>query len=389
MPVPLVDLHIQSQRVRREIDAAIQRVLDSGWYILGEEVAAFEREFAAFCDVKFAVGVASGTDALHLALRAVGVKSGDEVITVANAGVPGVVAIESAGGRPVFVDVDSETHNMDPDRVERAITPHTRAILPVHLYGHPADMDPIMEIARGYDLAVVEDAAQAHGAAYRGRRVGGIGHAGCFSFYPTKNLGALGDGGAVVTDDEEIAQRVERLRQYGWEKRYRSVTRGFNSRLDELQAAVLRVKLRYLEAWNGLRRQIARAYEENLSGCGIGLPTEAPGVTHVYHLYVVQVDGRDALRDRLRQEGIRTGIHYPVPSHLQPAYSELGSPEGLPVTERLASQVLSLPMYPHLGEQAIGHVCRQVRRFVAERRCDGENSIEPDPTDRGGIRCPE
>jgi len=350
--------------MRPEIDAAIAGVLDRGWFILGEEVRSFEEEFAAYCGTRYGVGVASGTDALHLALRAVGVGPGDEVITVANAGVPGVAAIEMAGGRPVFVDVDPVTYNLNPALIEEAITTRTRAILPVHLYGHPADMDPIMEIARRHNLFVVEDAAQAHGALYKGRRVGSLGHVGCFSFYPTKNLGAYGDGGMVVTNDPELAERVRRMRQYGWESQYYSTMRGVNSRLDELQAAILRVKLRILENWNARRRQIATLYTELLGRSSLVLPTEAPDAVHVYHLYVVRSDCRDALREQLRRAGIGTGVHYPLPAHLQEAYRDLGYSSGsLPVTECLAREVLSLPMFPELTEDEVEQVVEAVLKL--------------------------
>jgi len=363
--VPLLDLRRHIADLRSEIDAAIAGVLDRGWFILGEEVMHFEEEFAAYCGVRYAVGVASGTDALYLALRAVGVGAGDEVVTVANAGVPGVAAIELARGRPVFVDVDPTTHTMDPALVEEVITSRTRAILPVHLYGHPADMDLLLEIAHRHDLAVVEDAAQAHGAIYRGRRVGSIGHIGCFSFYPTKNLGAYGDGGAVVTDDADLAERVRRLRQYGWEKQYYSTMRGVNSRLDELQAAILRVKLRHLETWNARRRQIAARYTALLAGGPVIAPTEAPDVVHVYHLYVVRSSRRNALQEHLRQAGIGTGIHYPLPAHLQEAYRDLGcAPGSLPITEQLAGEVLSLPMYPELTDEEVERVAEHCRVVV-------------------------
>lgn len=363
--IPFMDLRRHITALRSEIDTSIARVLDRGWFILGEEVALFEAEFAAYCGVRYAVGVASGTDALHLALRAVGVSAGDEVITVANAGVPGVAAIELAGGRPIFVDVDPASCNMHPGLIEEAITSRTRAIMPVHLYGRPADMDPILEIAGRHALAVIEDAAQAHGARYKGRRVGGIAHVGCFSFYPTKNLGAFGDGGAVVTNDPAVAERVRLLRQYGWKPRYYSQVRGVNSRLDELQAAVLQVKLRHLDAWNARRRQLAAEYGRNLDGSGVIMPTEAPDVFHVYHLYVVRTSHRDALREHLYQLGIETAIHYPLPAHLQPAYRDLGGANGqLPVTERLAGEVLSLPLYPELTEDEVAAVCDAICRFT-------------------------
>ena len=350
--IPFLDLRRHTADIRPEIEAAIAGVLDRGWFILGEEVAAFETEFAAYCGASYAVGVASGTDALHLALRAVGVGSDDEVISVANAGVPQTVAIELAGARPVFVDVEAATLNMDPALLEARITPRTRAILPVHLYGHPADLDTILEIARRHDLAVVEDAAQAHGALYKRRRVGALGHIGIFSFYPTKNLGAYGDGGMVVTNDPTLAERVRLLRQYGWEKRYTSTLRGTNSRLDELQAAILRVKLRHLDEWNARRREIAARYDELLAGSGVVTPVERPYARHVYHLYVIRTPQRDALRAYLREAGVGTSIHYPLPTHLQEAYRDLGlGPGSLPVTERAANEVLSLPMFPELTEE--------------------------------------
>ncbi|RME35204.1 MAG: DegT/DnrJ/EryC1/StrS family aminotransferase, partial [Thermoflexia bacterium] len=302
--IPVFDLTRQYAGLKEEIDAAIGRVLARGRFILGEEVATFEEEFAAACGVACAVGVASGTDALHLALRACGIGPGDEVITVSHTAVATVAAIELAGARPVLVDVDPRRYTMDPARVEERITPRTRAILPVHLYGCPADLAPLLEMARRYGLLLIEDCAQAHGARYRGRPVGSWGEIAAFSFYPTKNLGAFGDGGAVVTNDPTLAERVRLLREYGWARRYISHLRGTNSRLDELQAAVLRVKLRYLESWNARRREIAALYRELLSEgvarWGLVLPEEPPDARHVYHLYVVRTPHRDALREHLK-----------------------------------------------------------------------------------------
>jgi len=362
--IPIFDLKSQYQSIKPEIDAAVAQVLERGWFILGEEVATFEAEFAAYCEARFCVGVGSGTEAIHLALRAVGVQPGDEVITVANAGVPGVAAIELAGGRPVFVDVEPESLNMDPARVKAAISSRTRAILPVHLYGHPADLDPILEIARQHGLAVVEDAAQAHGARYKDRRVGGIATAGVFSFYPTKNLGAYGDGGAIVTNDPDLADRVRLLRQYGWRQQYHSVVRGLNSRLDEIQAAILRVKLRHLDTWNAQRRRLAHHYSALLVGSPLHLPQSQPYADHVFHLYVVRSTQRDALREHLKQAGIGTGIHYPLPAHLQPAYASLGGrPGDLPVTEQAAREVLSLPLYPELTVGQIEAVSAYILGF--------------------------
>lgn len=362
--IPLFTLERQIAALRPEIDAAIARVLDSGWFILGEEVAAFEAEFAASCGAAHAVGVASGTDALHLALRAAGVEPGDEIITTANAGVPGVAAIELAGARPMFVDVDPTTHNMSPAQLEGAVTARTRAILVVHLYGQPSDMDPILAVARSHDLVVIEDAAQAHGAEYGRRAVGTLGRLGCFSFYPTKNLGAFGDGGAVVTDDADLADRLRRLRQYGWETQYHATLRGINSRLDEVQAAILRVKLPHLPGWVARRREIAARYTEALADSAVIPPAEAPGRRHAYHLFVVRSGQRDLLQAFLRERGIRTGIHYPLPVHLQPAYRHLSyEPGSLPVTERQAGEVLSLPMFPELTDAEVETVVETIRAF--------------------------
>lgn len=355
MHVPFGDLKRQYEAIKAELDAAAARVLASGWYILGPEVRAFEEEFARYCGVRHAVAVGNGTEAIHLALTTLGVGFGDEVITVANAGVPGPAAIRQTGARPVYVDVDPQTYNLDPAQLERVITSRTRAILPVHLYGCPAAMDAILEIARRHDLPVVEDCAQAHGALFNGRRVGSLGAAGCFSFYPTKNLGALGDGGMVVTDDDKLASRLRQLRQYGWERRYyATLPGGTNSRLDELQAALLRVKLQYLDHWNSERQRIARRYSAALAGAGIDLPAQPDGSNHVFHLYVIRAAERDALRTRLAERGIGCDIHYPLPAHLQPAFVDTAYPAGsLPETERLAGEVLSLPCYPELRDEEI------------------------------------
>lgn len=360
--IPFGDLKRQTAALRGELEAAVMRVLDSGWYVLGKEVAAFEAEFAAFCGARHAVGVANGTEAIQLALLALGVGPGDEVITVPNAGVPGVAAIVLTGACPVLVDVDEDSCNMDPAGLEAAITPRTRAVLPVHLYGRTAALAPLLEIAGRHGVAVVEDCAQSHGARYAGRVTGTLGRVGCFSFYPTKNLGACGDGGAVITDDDDLAQRLRRLRVYGWSRKYYSETPGgTNSRLDELQAALLRVKLRHLEEWNGARRQRAAWYGELLPGRPAG---PLPGEDHVYHLYVVRSPRRDALQAYLRARGIGTDVHYPLPAHLQPVYRPLGYAEGaFPVSERLAREVLSLPMYPELTCAEVEAVAAAVRSF--------------------------
>lgn len=363
--IPQANPGANTQAHRAEIEAAIARVLDRGWYILGPEVEAFEAEFAAFCGVAYGIGVGSGTEALHLALRALDIGPGDEVITVAHTAVATVVAIELAGARPILVDVHPSTYTLDPAHLEPAITPRTRGIIPVHLYGQPADLAPIQEIARRYGLWLIEDAAQAHGATYRGRPVGAWGDLACFSFYPTKNLGALGDGGMVVTNDTQLARRIRELRQYGWRSRYVSETAGFNSRLDEIQAAVLRVKLRYLEAENERRRALAQRYTALLAGCAVIPPAEQPDARHVYHLYVIRSSRRDDLRQALHNRGIATGIHYPLPIHLQPAYRHLHpGPGALPVTEHLAGEILSLPLYPELSEEQVEHIAQAIREFT-------------------------
>jgi dTDP-4-amino-4,6-dideoxygalactose transaminase len=331
-----------------EIETATRRVLRSGRFILGPEVEAFEQMLACYHRVPQAVAVANGTDAIELALRAAGIGPGDEVITVSHTAVATVCAVERAGGKPVLVDVDPVTYTMDPAAVAAAITPRTRALLPVHLYGHPAAMRELTHLAQRHGLFVLEDCAQAHGARYDGRLVGTIGHAGAFSFYPTKNLGACGDGGAVITADRQLAAKLRRLRNYGQSDRYHHVERGVNSRLDELQAAILNVKLAHLDEHNDARRSLAACYRRRLTG--VELPTEGwgdgPAVHHVYHLYVVRHGNRDALRAALEARGIGTLIHYPIPVHRQPAYADLGyGPRSLPATEALVGEILSLPMY--------------------------------------------
>jgi len=365
--VPFGSLKRQYDAIRAELDAAAARVLASGWYILGPEVRAFEEAFAAFCGVRHCVGVASGTEALQLALAALGVGPGDEVVTVANASVYETLTALAVGARPVLVDVDERTHTMDPAALAAAVTPRTKAIVPVHLYGRMADMDAVMAVAGRHGIPVVEDCAQAHGATYRGRLAGSIGACGCFSFYPTKNLGALGDGGAVVTDDDALAQKLRRLREYGWERKYYTTEPGgLNSRLDEIQAALLSAKLPHLPAWNARRREIARMYTELLSGTGLILPEDPPDGDHVYHLYVVRLPAhrRDAVRAALRERGIGTEVHYPLPAHQQPVYAHLAPPGGLPVTERLAGEVLSLPMYPELTDDEVRAVAGALREVL-------------------------
>lgn len=363
--IPLVDLAAAYRRLQPEIDAAVARVLAGGWYILGPEVRAFEAEFAAYLGVAHTVGVASGTDAVLLALRALGVGPGDEVITVAHTAVATVSAIELSGATPRFVDIDPETYTLDPARLPEAITPRTRAVIPVHLYGRPAEMDSVLAIARAHNLVIIEDCAQAHGARYHGQMVGSLGDAAAFSFYPTKNLGALGDGGAVATNRPEIAERLLLLRQYGWRERYVSDVSGYNSRLDELQAAVLRVRLRHLDEENEARRRLAARYDASLAGLPVTLPVARRDDCPVYHLYVIRAAARDGLAAHLRDRTIGTGVHYPVPVHLQPAYAHLGyGPGSLPNTEAAAQSVLSLPMYPDLPENAVALVGEALHAFI-------------------------
>jgi dTDP-4-amino-4,6-dideoxygalactose transaminase len=361
--IPQVDLKAAYLAHRPELDAAIARVLSSGSYILGSEVEGFEREFAAYLDVQCALGLASGTDALYLALRAAGIGTGAEVITVSHTFVATVAAIEMCGARPVFVDVDETTYTMDPRCIEPAITPRTRALLPVHLYGQVADLNPILDIAKKHGLDVIEDCAQAHGAAYQGKRAGAWGLAGCFSFYPTKNLGCLGDGGMVVTNDAGFGANLRMLRQYGWCLRNTSETPGWNSRLDEIQAAVLRVRLPHLDRDNAKRRRLAAAYDEGLAGTDFQTPRSCRD--HVYHQYVVQHFERDQARRALDEHAVLTAVHYPVPVHLQPGYTRLGYTEGaLPVTERVARRIISLPIFPTLAPQQQHAVIQAMRGFT-------------------------
>jgi len=360
--VPFGDLKRQYESIKAELDEAAARVLAGGWYILGPEVRAFEAEFAAFCGVGHAIGVGNGTEALYLALVALGVGAGDEVISVANAADYEPLTILQAGARPVFVDVDERTYTIEPELLEAAITPRTKAIMPVHLYGRMADMAAIMAVAERHGLPVIEDCAQAHGAQLAGRVAGSIGVCGCFSFYPSKNLGALGDGGMITTNDAELAAKLRRLRMYGWEKRYHTVDPGgINSRLDEIQAALLRVKLRHLADWNNARRRIAQRYNQLLADTDLLLPDLPSDESHVFHLYVVQTEQRDSLQAALQQRGVETAIHYPLPAHLQPVYQGLAEPGSLPITEKLAGTVLSLPIYPELTDAEVDAVAAAVR----------------------------
>ena len=350
---------------KKEIDAAISRVLNSGWYILGDEVEKFEKEFASYIGVSHGIGTGSGTEALHTSLVACGIGSGDEVITVPNTFIATAEAIVLAGARPVLVDIDPDTYNMDTSQLEKAINKKTKAILPVHLYGHPADMDPVLEIAGSYGLKVIEDACQAHGAQYQGQRVGSIGNAGCFSFYFTKNLGAYGEGGIITTSDPDIAEKCRMIRDHGQNEKYYHALIGFNGRLDELQAALLKVKLPYLEEWLEKRRSLAQAYNDSLPDRYVK-PQEIPWARHVYHLYVIRTPERDRLREWLERNGIGAGMHYPIPIHLQEAWRAYG--EGaisLPVTEKITKEIISLPMYPELSFDEVDCICRCIKEFDA------------------------
>jgi dTDP-4-amino-4,6-dideoxygalactose transaminase len=360
--VPYLDLKAQYQSIKPEVDAAIARVLESCQFVLGSEVAAFEQEFARYCGTSECIALNSGTSALHLALMAAGVGPGDEVITVPFTFVASVAAVLYAGARPVLVDIDPRSFTIDPALIEGAITPRTKAILPVHLYGQSADMDPIMEVSRRHGLAVIEDAAQAHGAKYKGRPVGSIGDMACFSFYPGKNLGAYGEGGAVTTNNAEHSKMVRMLRDWGQDRKYHHILRGYNYRMEGFQGAVLGVKLRHLARWTEARRTAVKRYNELLTGCDVQTPVEMPWAHHVYHVYTLRSKDRDSLHAALAEAGIQTGIHYPVPVHLQPAYADLGyGPGDFPVSERAAKEVLSLPLYPEMPPESVETVAAQVK----------------------------
>jgi dTDP-4-amino-4,6-dideoxygalactose transaminase len=367
--VPFVDLGAQYRTISAEITEAVSRVFGQSDFILGREVSLFEEEFASFCQAKWAVGVDSGTSALELALRAYEIGSGDEVITAANSFIASALAISHAGATPVLADIDPDTFTIDVAAIEKAVTPRTKAIIPVHLYGHPADMDPILQLAQRHGLVVIEDACQAHGARYKGKRTGSLGHAAAFSFYPGKNLGAYGDGGAVVTSDHAVAKRLEMLRNYGQKEKYQHMFRGYNRRLDTLQAAVLRIKLKHLEEWNEARRQHAKTYCRLLTQTGIAVPHASAASQSVWHLYVIRLDQRDAVKEHLAACGISAGIHYPIPIHLQPAYRDLGyQPGDFPVTEEYARQILSLPMYAELTPEILCRVAETASEFALTRR---------------------
>lgn len=359
--IPFLDLQQQYASVGADIEAAVLGVLRSGRYVLGEEVAALEAEFAAFCGVRHAIAVNTGTSALHLALLAAGVTAGDEVITTPFTFIATAAAIRYIGAHPVFVDIDPATFTIDPARLETAITPRTRAIIPVHLYGQMADMGTIMEIAARRGVAVIEDACQAHGSRQHGRSAGSIGLSGCFSFYPGKNLGACGEGGMVVTSNDEQARQIRMLRDWGQDRRYHHVIEGYNYRMDAIQGAALRVKLRQLEGWTEARRERAQLYSQLLANSPVQVPREAPGNRHVWHIFAIRTPHRDQLQKYLAREGVETGLHYPVPVHLQPAYADLGHrPGDFPQSEAAADSVLSLPIYPELSLRAVETVCALV-----------------------------
>lgn len=365
MQIPLVDLKAQYLSVRPEVDEAIQRVLDSTSFILGNEVAQFEQAFAGYVGCRGAVGVASGTAALHLALLACDMEPGDEVITTAHTFIATAEAISQTGARPVFVDIEPRTYNLDPNRVEDAITPHTKAILPVHLYGHPAEMEPLTDIAQRHNLWLIEDAAQAHGAEYKGQRCGAMGHLACFSFFPAKNIGAYGDAGCVTGSDEALLAKVRKLRNHGRAKKYEHERIGYGERLDALHAAVLAAKLHHLEDWIGARRAHARTYGQMLADCDVLTPCESPDARHVYCYYVIRVQQRDDLLAHLKAQGVGASIHYPIPLHRQPAYLNMGYGDvSLPVTEEAADEILSLPMYPELTDEQIHYVVEQIKEFL-------------------------
>ena len=365
--IPFVDLRGQYQSIKGEIDSAVAGVLESGRYVLGEEVASFEQEFARFCGASQAVAVNSGTSALHLALLTAGIGPGDEVVTVSFTFIATVATIRYTGATPVFVDIEPLSFNMDMTKLEAAITEKTKAILPVHLYGQAVDMDPVLEIGKRHGLTVIEDAAQAHGAEYKGRRVGALGDLGCFSFYPSKNLGAYGEGGIVVTDNPEYVRRLRILRDFGQDQKYTHSLKGFNYRMDGIQGAILGVKLRHLDAWTEARRAHAHRYDKLLKDTPISTPVEMPSNRHVYHVYAVRSAHRDALRKFLEARQIETGLHYPIPVHMQPAHTDLGYVQGdFPISEQIALEVLSLPLFPEMPENAPGQVAEALLEALTE-----------------------
>ena len=361
MKIPFNDLTRQYKSIEHTADRAVKKVLESGWFILGKNLEKFEEEFADFVGKKYGVGVASGTDALFLALLSFGIKKGDEIITVPNTAIPTIAAISATGAVPVLVDIN-DFYTVDVSKIEEKITEKTKAIIPVHLYGQPCQMDLILNIAKKHNLFVIEDCAQSHGAEYKGKKVP-AGDIGCFSFYPTKNLGAYGDGGMIVTDNKKISQKLKLLRNYGETKRFTHVIKGYNSRLDEIQAAILRIKLKYLDRWNNQRRKIAKSYSELLEDF-VSTPEEDKDNRHVYHLYVIRTENRDKLKDYLSSKGIGTAIHYPIPAHLQKGYSDLGYKKGkFKTCEKFSKEILSLPLFPELSNKEIEYICSNIKKF--------------------------
>lgn len=362
--IPFVDLKAQHDSIRKELFDTITQIIDTSSFIMGPAIKDLERDFAEFCGCKHAIGCSSGTSALNLALWALDIGPGDEVITIPHTFIATTEAISVRGAKPVFVDIDPATYTMDTSKLEAAITPATKAIIAVHLYGHPTDMDPLLEIARKHNLKVVEDCAQAHGAEYKGRRVGSLGDIGCFSFFPGKNMGAMGDAGAITTNDDDLATLVNKLRNHGRLGKYEHEMVGYNERLDTLQAAILNVKLPHLNDWNTLRRKHADEYREALADADIELPTVASGCTHVYHLFVIRHPNRDGLQKFLKEKGIATGVHYPLPLHMQPAYQDLGYKVGdFPETEKAANEILSLPMFPEMTAEQIKEIADAIKEY--------------------------
>lgn len=383
MNVPFVDLSAQHTPLRAELCHVFERVLRDSSFILGPEVKRFEESFASYLNASHCIALSSGTAALHLVLQALEIGPGDEVITVPNTFIATAEAISAVGARPVFVDVEAVGYTMAPAAAEKALTKRTRAILPVHLYGQPADLDPLLALAARHKLPLVEDACQAHGATYKGRKAGTLGTVGCYSFYPSKNLGCCGEGGAVVTEDAALTERIRMLRDHGSVRKYEHRFPGYNLRMGGLQGGILTVKLRHLDAWNERRRALAQHYDRLLADSGVMTPTERDYARHVYHLYVVQSPQRDPLRDHLTAQGIATGLHYPIPLHLQEAYRALGyRPGDFPVAERLARECLSLPLYPEMNLEAVDHVARVVRNFQRTQR----SSLPTQPSEKVAAR---
>lgn len=366
MNVPFVDFKEQFRAIQDEVRNGIENILEKGNFILGDEAKDFEKNFSAYCDAKYGVGVNSGTDALHFALSALGIKPGDEVVLPTHTFIATALCVSYAGATPVFADIEEDTYNLDPEAFEKAITAKTKAVIPVHIYGQPADMDTINEIARKHNIKVVEDAAQAHGAFYKNRRVGSLGDAACFSFYPTKNLGAFGDAGMVVTSDGHVHESLLMLRDYGRQGRYEHKIKGHNSRLDTIQAVGLDAKLKRLDEWNKMRQQAAEWYREELENVdGVILPNVKPDRTCVFHLYVVRVQNRDDVLEKMKAKGIGVLIHYPIPIHLQEAYQDAGYSKGdFPVAEKMTSEILSLPMFPHMTREQVKYVCQSLKEII-------------------------